>query len=50
MPLPEGYTQAGQLLSNFLAERFREGIIVLLLTLLVLVPFLVAYRVKRNAG
>jgi hypothetical protein len=50
MPLREGYTQTGQLLSNFLAERLRVGVIVLLLTLLVLLPFLVAYRVKRSAG
>jgi arylsulfatase/uncharacterized sulfatase len=49
MPLPEGYTQTGQLLSNFLAERFRVGIIVLVLTSLVLLPFLVAYRVKKSA-
>jgi len=48
MPLPEGYSQTGQLLSNFLAERSRVGIIVLLLTLLVLLPFLVAYRIKRR--
>ena len=50
MPLPEGYAQTGQLLSNFLSERLRVGIIVLLLTVLVLLPFLVAYRFKRSAG
>ena len=50
MPLPEGYTQGGQLLSNFLAGQFRVGIVVVLLTLLVLLPFLVAYRIKRTAG
>ena len=33
-----------------LAERLRVGIVVLLLTLLVLLPFLVAYRVKRSSG
>ena len=50
MPLPQGYTQTGQLLSNFLAERLRVGILVLLLTVLVLLPFLVAYRFKRSAS
>lgn len=50
MPLPAGYTQTGQLLSNFLAERLRVVVIVLLLTVLVLLPFLVAYRLKRASG
>ena len=50
MPLPEGYSRTGQLLSNFLAERVRVGVIVLLLTMLIVLPFLVAYRLKRSAG
>jgi hypothetical protein len=50
MAIPEGYTQTGQLLSNFLAERLRVGIVILLLTLLVLLPFLAACRVKRSSG
>ena len=49
MPLPQGYTQSGQLLSNFLAERLRVGIVVLLLTALILLPFLVAYRIRKTA-
>ena len=48
MPLPQGYSQSGQLLSNFLSIQLREGIIVFLLTLLILLPFLVAYRVRRS--
>lgn len=48
LPLPEGYSQTGQLMSNFLAERFRVGLVVFLLTLLVLLPFYVAYRVKKG--
>lgn len=48
MPLPQGYTQSGQILSNFLAERLRLDIVVLLLTLLVLLPFLVAHRLKKS--
>ncbi len=50
LPLPQGYSQSGQLISNFLAERFRVGIVVALLTLLILLPFLVAYRIKRKSA
>jgi len=50
MPLPVGYSQPGQLLSNFLAEQFRVGIVVLLITFLILLPFLVAYRMKQAAN
>lgn len=46
MPVPDGYTRGGQLVSNFLAARFRVGIVVALLTLLVLLPFLVVYRFR----
>ncbi len=48
MPLPEGYSQAGQLMSNFFAERTRTGLIVFLLTLLVLVPFYVVYVARKG--
>ena len=48
MPLPAGYSQSGQLISNYLSAQLREGIVVLLVTLLILLPFLVAYRIKRN--
>ena len=44
MPLPAGYSQMGQLMSNYLAERLRTGIIVLLLVVLILLPFYVAHR------
>ncbi|MGI9295500.1 MAG: arylsulfatase [Pseudomonadales bacterium] len=47
MLLPEGYTQTGQLLSNYLSERLRVDVVVWLLTALVLLPFLVTYRIKR---
>jgi arylsulfatase/uncharacterized sulfatase len=47
MPLPAGYSQTGQLMSNYLAERMCVGVIVSLLTVLVLLPFLVAYRFKK---
>lgn len=49
MPLPAGYSQAGQLMSNYLSERLRVGVVVSLLTVLVLLPFLVAYRFKKAA-
>jgi arylsulfatase/uncharacterized sulfatase len=48
MPLPQGYTQSGQLVTNFLADRIRTDFVVWLLTVLVLVPFLVAYRLKTG--
>ena len=50
MPLPAGYTQSGQMVSNYLTERVRVGVIVFLLALLVLLPFLVAYRYRGHAG
>jgi arylsulfatase A-like enzyme len=48
MAVPEGYSQTGQLLSNFLAERVRVGLVVFLLTLLLLLPFYVAYRLGKS--
>ena len=48
MPLPPGYSQSGQLMSNFVVGSLRDGIVVLLLTLLILLPFVVAYRIKRR--
>lgn len=49
MPLPQGYTQSGQILSNFLAASLRLDIVVMLLTLLVLLPFVVAHRLKKSS-
>lgn len=48
LPLPPGYTQMGQLVSNTLQIQYRDAVLVLLLTLLVLVllPFYAAYRIK----
>lgn len=48
LPLPAGYTQIRQLLANTLQQQYREEFIVFLLTLLVLTPFYVAFRMKRN--
>lgn len=48
MPLPEGYTQMGQLLRNILRKELASTVIVGLLTLLLLLPFGVAYRMRRR--
>lgn len=49
LPLPAGYTQMRQLVSNTLQQQYREGVLLFLLTLLVLTPFYVAYRMRRNS-
>jgi arylsulfatase/uncharacterized sulfatase len=49
LPLPAGYTQMRQLVSNTLQTQYREGILLFLLTLLVLLPFYVAYRMKKES-
>ncbi|MEH6585890.1 MAG: arylsulfatase [Halioglobus sp.] len=49
LPLPAGYTQMRQLVSNTLQKQYREGILLFLLTLLVLLPFYVAYRMKKES-
>lgn len=46
VPVPQGYNQMTQLLSNILLKR-RDHILVLLLTMLLLLSFYVAYRMKR---
>lgn len=48
LPLPAGYTQLRQLVTNALHQQYREVILLFLLTLLVLMPFYVAYRMKRK--
>jgi arylsulfatase A-like enzyme len=47
-PLPPGYSQSGQLAKNFIRDQSRSAVIVGLLTLLVLLPFLVAIRMRRH--
>jgi arylsulfatase/uncharacterized sulfatase len=46
VPVPQGYNQMAQLLSNIFLKQ-RDDILVLLLTLLLLLPFYVAHRMKR---
>ncbi|MCL4104224.1 UNVERIFIED_CONTAM: hypothetical protein GTU68_035086 [Idotea baltica] len=48
LPLPAGYSQMRQLVANTLQQQYRDGFLLLLLTLLVLTPFYVAYRMRRN--
>ena len=48
LPLPAGYTQIRQLVANTLQQQYREVFLLFLLTLLVLTPFYVAYRMRRN--
>ncbi|MEH6518461.1 MAG: arylsulfatase [Halioglobus sp.] len=47
VPVPPGYTQIKQLFSNILLQ-YRGATIVFLLTLLLLLPFYVAYRMKSR--
>ena len=47
VPVPQGYTQIKQLFSNTLLQS-RDATIVFLLTLLLLLPFYVAYRMKSR--
>ena len=47
-PLPSGYSQRGQLISNFLASRVKEPFLVLLLSTLVLLA--AAGWVRRGAS
>ena len=49
LPLPAGYTQMRQLVANTLQQQYREGVLLFLLTLLLLTPFYVAYRMRRNS-
>ena len=44
-PLPQGYTQIKQLFSNVL-QKSASNFIILILTLMVLIPFLVAWRMR----
>lgn len=46
VPVPQGYNQMAQLLSNILLKQ-RDDVLLFLLTLLLLLPFYVAYRMKN---
>jgi arylsulfatase/uncharacterized sulfatase len=46
VPVPQGYNQMAQLLSNIILK-WRDAVLVSVLTLLLLLPFYVAHRMKR---
>ena len=48
LPTPAGYSQMKQLVLNTLRLQYREQIITTLLVLLLLLPFFLAYRMKRE--
>ena len=48
LPMPAGYSQVRQLVSNTLQTQYRASVLVFLLALLVLLPFYVAYRMKSG--
>jgi len=50
LPVPSGYSQMRQLVANTLQAQYRDSVIVLLLALLVLLPFYVAYRMKKRSS
>jgi arylsulfatase/uncharacterized sulfatase len=48
VPVPPGYSPIRQLIFNLLLQ-YRDAAVVVLLTILLLLPFLVAYRIKRKS-
>jgi arylsulfatase/uncharacterized sulfatase len=48
LPVPPGYDHIKQLVTNTLYGRLRTPVLVGLLTLLILMPFLVAYRMGNQ--
>ena len=46
MPIPPGYSQTGQLLINMLRDQYGSAILVVLLTALLLIPFVVYVRTR----
>ena len=47
VPVPQGYNQIKQVMTNILFKQ-RDNILVAFLTLLLLLPFYVAYRIKNT--
>ena len=48
LPVPPGFDNYKQLVINVLYTRLRTPVLVTLLTILILLPFVVAYRRKRQ--
>lgn len=49
VPVPQGYNQIKQIMTNILLKQ-RDNILVAFLTLLLLLPFYVAYRIKNTSN
>jgi arylsulfatase/uncharacterized sulfatase len=46
MPIPPGYSQTGQLVTNMVRDQFGSAILVALLAILLLIPFVVYVRTR----
>jgi arylsulfatase/uncharacterized sulfatase len=49
LALPKGYDSNEQVLTNLMHKRFKDPVLIALLTVLILLPFLVAWRVGKKA-
>jgi arylsulfatase/uncharacterized sulfatase len=50
MAIPPGYNQVRQLVTNMIRDRYGSAILVALLTLLLLIPFVVYVRTRKQTG
>lgn len=50
LPIPQGYSQTLQMISNMLRDQYASSVLVVLLTILLLIPFVVYARTRRAAG
>ena len=50
LEVPEGYSHTKQLLINVLYHQFKTPVLIALLTALILLPFWVAYRMKKRSS
>lgn len=50
LPIPQGYSQTLQMISNMLRDQYASSVLVGLLTILLLIPFVVYARTRRAAG
>jgi arylsulfatase/uncharacterized sulfatase len=49
LPIPPGYSQTGQLVTNMIRDQFGSAILVALLAILLLIPFVVYVRTRDGA-
>ena len=50
LPIPQGYSQTLQMISNMLRDQYASSVLVGLLTILLLIPFVVYARTRRAVG